>query len=128
MRGEIYWCDFPPPQKDDDSRAALRRLVAVVSNDQLNRKVRTVIAVPMSTSVSARDSSRPTDVVIEPSDVNGLMTSSTLQAHLLTTVNKTQLARHPIGELDEEIVFELDSAIRIALDLESDFDDFDVSP
>lgn len=124
MRGEIYWCEFPSPKNDQDSRAAYTRLVAVVSSEPLNRSHRTVIVVPMTTSPSARESSRKTDVTVEPTRLNGLPKTSTLQAHLLTTVSKNQLDRNPLGEIDEGDAFELECAIRFALDLESDFEDF----
>jgi len=106
-RGELYWVDLEPAR---GSEANKRRPCVIVSNDANNRAAATVTVVPVTSNVSQI---YPFEIDLE----RVLDRPSKAQAHHVRTVSKARLSSGAIARLDDELVRELDEALRLHLTL-----------
>lgn len=106
-RGELYWVDLEPAR---GSEANKRRPCVIVSNDANNRAAATVTVIPITSSVSQI---YPFEV-----DLEGVLDRpGKAQAHQVRTVSKARLSGGAIARLDDDLVRELDEALRLHLAL-----------
>lgn len=113
-RGDVYWADLAPRS---GSEQAGRRPVVVVSHDGFNQTPawRSVIVVPVSSS--ALQARRGPTVVGFPAGAAGLPRPSVAVCHQVTTLDRGKLTRR-IGVLPVNLLRELDTGLRAALDLD----------
>jgi mRNA interferase MazF len=113
-RGEVRLVDLDPVP---GSEANKRRPSVVVSNDRANaaaeRLGRGVVTVVPVTSNVARIF--PFQVLL-PSEVSGLRVESKAQAEQVRSVSVERLGP-PLGRLPASVMAELDSALRLHLEL-----------
>jgi mRNA interferase MazF len=112
-RGEIYWADLVPRS---GSERTGRRPVVVVSHDGFYQTSgwMSVIVVPVSTS-PLQAKCGPT-VVGLPAGA-GLSKGSVAVCHQVTTLDRAKLTKR-IGALPVELLQELESGLRAAMDLD----------
>lgn len=92
-QGEIWWAELPAPRK---SGPALRRPVAIVQSDALNRsQIATVICVPLTSNV--KWALMPGNVHL-PARVTGLPKNSVANVSQILTIDKSLLTER-IGRL-----------------------------
>ncbi|MDD3926926.1 MAG: type II toxin-antitoxin system PemK/MazF family toxin [bacterium] len=101
-RGEIWWADLPQPIG--------RRPVVLLSRDEAY-PVRNAVTVAQVTT-RARDI--PVEVVLGPGD--GLPKRCVANLDTILTIGKALLSER-LTTLDREKMYEIDEAIRFALDL-----------
>ena len=113
-RGETYWADLVPRSGSEQTG---RRPVILVSHDGFNEAPawRSIIVVPISTSVSQRK--RSPSVVELPAGSAGLTKASLAVCHQVTTLDRAKLTRR-IGALPLELLREVDEALKAAMDLD----------
>lgn len=105
-RGAVWWTAVPELG---------RRPTLVVSRDVLN-SVLGEVTVARITAIE-RPRALPTDVALEPGEVDGLSERSFVLCHNLHTVPKSALEREA-GELSPTRMLDVDDALRYALDVE----------
>jgi mRNA interferase MazF len=105
QRGEIYWVDLNPTKGAEINKL---RPCVIVTVTPINRARRTVVVVPLSTSVTAR----PPLVVSVPSagDI------STVVCDQIRAVDKSRLTRKS-GQLSDSDMAVLENGLRKALGL-----------
>jgi mRNA interferase MazF len=113
-RGEVYWADLVPRSGSEQTG---RRPVILVSDDGFNLTPgwRSIIVVPISTS-TAQGKRGPT-VVELPGGSAGLPKLSFAVCHQVTTLDRAKLTRR-IGALPTELVREVESGLKAAMDLD----------
>lgn len=89
------------------------RPVVVIQNDTGNLHAPTVIVVPLTGSAQKPD--LPTHVRIQAGQA-GLWRDSTALCEQLRTLEKTRLRRR-LGTLEPEALRQIDSALRVSLDI-----------
>ncbi len=87
LRGQVFWVRLPGHPRDAKVRPAL-----VVSIDVRNRLANDVLVVPLSTTLRPA----PTHVWI-PAGEGGLPRASMAKCEQITTLDKSFLARGPLG-------------------------------
>lgn len=105
QRGEIYWVDLNPTKGAEINKL---RPCVIVTVTPINRARRTVVVVPLSTSVTAR----PPLVVSVPSagDI------STVVCDQIRAVDKSRLTRKS-GQLSDSDMAVLENGLRKVLGL-----------
>ncbi len=113
-RGDVYWADLIPRS---GSEQAGRRPVIVISHDGFNQTPgwMSVIVIPVSTS--ATQARRGPTVVGIPAGVGGLAKGSVAICHQITTLDRAKLTKQ-IGTLPTDILREVESGLRAAMDLD----------
>lgn len=109
-RGEIYFANLSPTIGSEMDK---RRPVLIVSNDANNRAANTVTILPVTSNTSRV---YPFEVLLEPS-VSGLAKPSKVQAQQIRTISKQRFDEVRLGRLGEEIMQQVDAAIRLHLRL-----------
>ena len=113
-RGEIVWADLDPAREHE---AAKRRPVVIVSNDESNRIVERlghglVTIVPLTSRID-----RGLDAhVIIPSQGTGLRVTSATQSEQIRAISLSRIGA-TIGYVPDDLMAEIDEAIRLHLDL-----------
>jgi mRNA interferase MazF len=112
-RGEVYWAMLAPRSGSEQQG---RRPVIIVSRDGFNRVPtwRSVIVVPISTSASQGE--RGPTAVLLPAKSGGLKKTSIAVCHQVTTLDRAKLDKL-IGVLSQDLMQQVDSGIKAALDL-----------
>ena len=112
-RGDVYWATLTPRSGSEQKG---RRPVVVVSHDGFNQTSawRSVIVVPLSTSISQRQRG-PTAVAL-PKGVAGLSKDGTALCHQVTTLDRAKLSRR-IGALPAVVMGAVDAGLKAALSL-----------
>jgi len=113
-RGDVYRADLLPRSGSEQTG---RRPVVVVSHDGFNQTPAwmSIIVVPISSSAS--QAKRGPSVVGIPAGVAGLPKASVAVCHQVTTLDRAKLTRR-IGSLPGELLREVDSGLRAAMDLD----------
>ena len=106
-RGEVYWVDLEPSL---GSEADKRRPCVVVSRDASNRAAATVTVVAVTSNVRRV---YPFDVYLE----NVLDRPSKVQANQVRTISKERLLGPPVARLSDELMRQVDAALRLHLEL-----------
>lgn len=108
-RGEVYYADLSPTQGSEQGG---RRPVLIVQNDIGNRYAPTTIILPLTTATTKKP--LPTHIPIPSTTENGLADNSTALAEQVKIIDKSRLKKR-LGAVNEEIMAEVDKAIRISL-------------
>jgi len=113
-RGDVYWADLLPRSGSEQTG---RRPVVVVSHDGFNQTPAwmSIIVVPISSSAS--QAKRGPSVVGIPAGAAGLPKASVAVCHQVTTLDRAKLTKR-IGFLPGELLREVDSGLRAAMDLD----------
>lgn len=111
-RGEIYYANLSPVV---GSEANKRRPVLIVSNDINNRNAAVVTTVPLTSNVSRV---YPFEVLVAPED-SGLPRLSKVQAQQIRTVSKQRIEGEAVGKLSDELMQQVEAAIKLHLALEN---------
>lgn len=113
-RGDVYWADLIPRSGSEQTG---RRPVIVISHDGFNQTPgwMSVIVIPISTSAS--QSRRGPTVVGIPAGAGGLAKGSVAICHQITTLDRSKLTKQ-IGTLPADILREVESGLRAAMDLD----------
>jgi mRNA interferase MazF len=109
-RGQIYYARLDPVVGHEQGG---RRPVLIIQNDTGNRFAPTVIVAALTTSLP--DKPYPTEVRV-PAGAGGLPRPSAIRLDQIRTLDKRRLEKH-VGQLDEEIMRQVDQAITISLGL-----------
>ena len=110
-RGEIWWAELPEPSA---SEPGYRRPVVVVQSDDFNRsRIRTVVAVVLTTNL--RLAAAPGNVLITAGDTR-LPRDSVVNVSQIVTLDKAFLTER-IGRLSAGVMLLVDYGIRTVLDL-----------
>jgi mRNA interferase MazF len=112
-RGQIYWTDLGERR---GSSPAQRRPVLVVQADAFNQsRINTSIVVVITSNTS--NAALPGNVFL-PASATGLPRDSSANVSALMTLNKDDLDESPpAGELPAYLMGDVDSGLRLALDL-----------
>lgn len=108
-RGEVYYADLSPVQGAEQGG---RRPVLIVQNDIGNRHAPTTIILPLTTATTKKP--LPTHILIPATTDNGLADNSTALAEQVKIIDKSRLKKR-LGAVSEEIMAEVDKAIRVSL-------------
>lgn len=110
-RGEIWWAELPAPSA---SEPGYRRPVVVVQSDDFNRsRIRTVVAVVLTTNL--RLAAAPGNELITAGDTT-LPRDSVVNVSQIVTLDKASLTER-IGRLSGGVMLLVDYGIRTVLDL-----------
>lgn len=110
-RGEIWWAELPEPSA---SEPGYRRPVVVVQSDDFNRsRIRTVVAVVLTTNL--RLAAAPGNVLITAGDTR-LPRDSVVNVSQIVTLDKSFLTER-VGRLSGGVMLLVDDGIRTVLDL-----------
>lgn len=107
-RGDVYYCDLSPVIGSEQGGV---RPVVVVQNDKGNKYSNTVIIAPISKKMSKPPI--PTHVIFSNDHLEYV---SMILLEQIRTIDKARLAQW-ICSLDDNIMKEIDNALRISLDL-----------
>jgi mRNA interferase MazF len=101
-QGEIYWVDIPFKHTEGSEQAG-RRPFIVVSRDAVNKTLKTVVAVPMSSNVNSQ---APYRIVIPVSEItkdiscNTTLVLSVAKTDQVRVIDKSRL-KEKIGRLSQ---------------------------
>jgi mRNA interferase MazF len=109
-RGDIFWVDLNPVQ---GSEQAGRRPILIIQNNISNEFARTVIAAPLTTSVSVKE--YPTRVFL-PKGTGGLKADSTALLSQIRVLDKSRLEQR-IGHISAAYMIKVDAAMKTSLAL-----------
>ncbi len=109
-RGEVYWFDFDATVGSEQRG---HRPAVIVSNNVQNERAPIVIVAAITTSAP----SRPFPFIVELPAGQPLQQRSFVLCHQLRTIAKQRLGSYA-GVLTRPQILQLESALRISLDLE----------
>jgi mRNA interferase MazF len=110
-RGELYFADLNPIKGHEQGG---RRPVLVIQNDVGNQFSPTTIVAPLTTAFSQRV--YPTEVRVE-AGAGGLPQASSVLLNQIKTIDRSRLEER-IGQFNEQVMHQVDAAIKISLGLE----------
>ena len=110
-RGEVILVNFEPVVGSEQGRV---RPALVVQNDILNENSPTIIVAPLTSKIYSKV--YPSNVEIDSSE-SGLKVKSTILLNQIKTIDKSRIIKR-ICSLDEEIMKEVDLAIKATLSLD----------
>jgi mRNA interferase MazF len=110
-RGEIWWAQLPDPVA---SEPGYRRPVLIIQSNDFNRsRIRTVIAVVLTSNLRLADA--PGNVFV-PASESGLPKDSVVNVSQVITLDRTFLTEQ-CGRLPPQLVRSIDDGLRLALSL-----------
>lgn len=109
-RGDIYFADLDPTVGTEIKK---KRPVLIVSNNANNKVSNTVTIVPITSNVTKL---YPFEIKLNIEE-SALSKVSKAQCHQIRTISKLRIQRNRIGRLDDNIMRQIDTAIKIHLDL-----------
>jgi mRNA interferase MazF len=110
-RGEIWWAQLPDPVA---SEPGFRRPVLIIQSNDFNRsRIRTVVAVVLTSNLRLADA--PGNVFVSASD-SGLPKDSVVNVSQVITVDRTFLTEK-CGRLPSHLIRSIDEGLRLALSL-----------
>ncbi len=109
-RGEIYYANLDPTVGSEINK---RRPVLIVSNDINNRVSDVVTVLPITSNVSRI---YPFEVLLTQAE-SGLPKDSKVQSQQIRSVAKQRLSGKTMGQLPNEKMQAIDTAIRLHLSL-----------
>ncbi|MBF0519647.1 MAG: type II toxin-antitoxin system PemK/MazF family toxin [Nitrospirae bacterium] len=107
LRGSVYYVDFNP---STGSEIRKTRPALVISNDEANRNLRTVIVIPFT---SKTNNVYPFEVFVKKEEA-GLDVDSKLTIPQMRAVDKIRLKKY-VGSLTDERIAEVEKAIKLHL-------------
>jgi mRNA interferase MazF len=110
-RGQVYVCSFDPSVGHEIRKT---RPALVIQNDIGNRYSSFTIVAASTSTVSHVP--YPVEVIIEPTDGNGLTVRSSIRLDQIRTVDRQRLVRL-LGVVDSSTMTKVDQAIQISLGL-----------
>jgi len=113
-RGDLYWIDWSPAR---GSEQAGRRPALVVQNDAGNSSPTYPNTIVVAVSTKGREI--PLHVRLRASKNSGLRKVSFAKCEQILTVSKERLWKR-IGRIDDRELHEVNAAIRLSLDLDTE--------
>lgn len=110
-RGEIHLVSFDPTIGHEIKKT---RPALIIQNDIGNRYSPVTIVAAITSTVPVVP--HPVRVVIEPTNMNGLDTRSTVLLDQIRTVDRQRLVKR-LGQVDLDTMAKVDDALRISLAL-----------
>ena len=95
-QGELWFANLNPVQGSDQVGM---RPVVIVSGNLLNTYLNTVICCPLTTKIKSYKG----DVVLQPTEQNGLASESEILTHHIRSISKDRLKKR-IGAIEEKEV------------------------
>jgi mRNA interferase MazF len=95
-QGELWFANLNPVNGSEKSGM---RPVVIISGNLLNTHLNTVICCPLTTKIKDYKG----DVVLQPTEQNGLTTTSEILTHHIRSISKDRLAKR-IGKIEENDV------------------------
>ncbi len=113
-RGELYWFDFGEAR---GSEADGERLGVVVSTDELNARLDTVVVLPTSAGNLIVKRKHWHNVLLEKRQISGLPEDCVAQAHLVRHVSRERLLNpNPVAQTPDEVMHVISIAMGKSLD------------
>ena len=109
-RGEIYFAELSPTVGSEINK---RRPVLIVSNNANNRAANTITVLPLTSNTSPV---RPFEVLVL-ARLTGLPKDSKVLAQQIRTISRARVAPKKIGELDQTLMQQVETAIKLHLAL-----------
>lgn len=109
-RGEIYFAELSPTVGSEINK---RRPVLIVSNNANNRVANTITILPLTSNTVCV---RPFEVLVIAKQT-GLPKDSKVLAQQIRTISRTRVAPKKIGELDQALMQQVETAIKLHLAL-----------
>ena len=110
-RGEIWWAELPDPQ---GSEPGYRRPIIIISSNAFNKsKIRTIIAVAISTNLILANA--PGNVPLSQKET-GLPKDSVANISQVITIDKNFLTEC-VGSIPQKIMKRIDIGLRLAMEL-----------
>lgn len=110
-RGAVWWAELPDPVA---SEPGSRRPVVIVQSNAFNRsRIRTVIAVPLTSNLRLAEA--PGNVLIAAAD-SGLPKESVANVSQVITVDRGFLSQRS-GTIPSRLMKEIDEGLRLVLSL-----------
>jgi len=109
-RGELWWANFDPVKGSEQGGT---RPVLIIQNNIINKYAPITIAAPITGKIYSKV--YPYNVLVTLKE-SGLKKDSTILLNQIRTIDKKRLI-NKIGNLDKEIMKEVDMAIKVSLDL-----------
>jgi mRNA interferase MazF len=109
-RGDICFANLDPTQGAETQKT---RPVVIVSNDGANRAAALVTVLPITSNVSRIF---PFEVKLLASDT-GLSKDSKAMAQQVRTLDKRRLAKSVVGHVPADLMTQVDTALRLHLNL-----------
>jgi mRNA interferase MazF len=111
-RGDVHWCDLGEPS---GSGPAKRRPVLVIQAAEYNRsRIATTIVAVLTSNTSL--AAMPGNVFL-PAIATGLTKDSVVNVTALATLDLRELDPHPVGQVPEHLMVEVDHGLRGVLGL-----------
>lgn len=126
LQGEIYWVDIPPDQAEGAEQQG-RRPFIVMSRTALNRRLRTIVVVPMTTfggtvtpeSLASQPPFRimiPVTQITKDVDCNSQLSISVAKADQVRVIDKSRLEQK-IGRLSQTAIIAVGVGLANVFDL-----------
>lgn len=112
---DIYWCDFEPVLGSEQGG---RRPCVVLQSNALNKTAKTFLVAPLSTK--KLDQVYRTQVLLDPSDTNGLLEPSKVKLDQVRVVDLIRF-KQQVGKLDLKYQKSLFSVLSLVFDFNRDF-------
>ena len=110
-RGEIWWAELPDPH---GSEPGYRRPIIIISSNAFNKsKIRTIIAVAISTNLILANA--PGNVPLSQKET-GLPKDSVANISQVITIDKNFLTEC-VGSIPQKIMKRIDIGLRLAMEL-----------
>ena len=110
-RGDIYYADLSPVVGAEEGGV---RLVAVISNDKINRYDPTVVVAAITCKKVKLNSSR---VTLSGENI-GLGKDYVVLLEQIRTLDKIRI-KEKMGHIDDEIMKKVDQALQVSLNLQN---------
>ena len=110
-RGEVYLVSFDPAIGHEIKKT---RLALVIQNDIGNRYSSLTIVAAITSKVSPVP--YPVEVMVEPTNTNGLDVRSAIRLDQIRTVDRQRLIKR-LGQVDRSTLTMVDNAVKISLGL-----------
>lgn len=112
-KGEIYWCNFHPPNQVAGHEQAGTRPALVVSDEVFNTSPAGLATVlPMTSKLK----NYPNRIDVPRTAANGLSQDSQVLVDQIRTVSTSRL-NGCLGEIETDILDDVDEKLRFLLDL-----------
>jgi mRNA interferase MazF len=118
QQGDIFWVDIPEDQTEGSEQFG-RRPFLIVSRTAVNRALKTVVAVPLSSAVDNQPAHRivipPTQISKDPSCRSNL-TLSVAKTDQVRVIDKSRLQQR-IGRLSQTAVIAVSHGLAFVFDI-----------
>jgi len=111
-RGEVFWVDWSPAR---GSEQAGRRPALIVQGDAGNQSTTYPNTIVVAISTHGREI--PLHVRLPAATVKGLRKTSFIKCEQILTISKERLSSEPAGRVDDRVMADVESALRLSLAL-----------